>query len=328
MEFKDYYAVLGVAKHASQEEIQRAYRKLARKYHPDINKTPGAEDKFKDIGEAYEVLKDPDKRAKYDRYGAAWKAAEQGGGAPPPGYEDVWFDLGGAEDFTFSGGSGFSSFFEQLFGAAAGRHTAQGRRGARGFTHGAQWTMPGADREAHLALTLEEAAHGGEREISLSGPTPEQSKTYMVRIPKGIRSGQRIRLAGQGEKGVGGAPAGDLYLMVEILPHPTFRLEDRDLYTTVPVTPWEAALGAEVRLATLDGAVNVKIPAGSSSGRKIRLKGKGFPAPRSSPGDLYAEISIRVPQTLSAEEKALFEQLANVSRFTPRPTHAQRKQPR
>ncbi len=185
--------------------------------------------------------------------------------------------------------------------------------------------MPGADREAHLTLTLEEAAHGGEREIALSGPTPEQSKTYMVRIPKGIRPGQRIRLAGQGEKGVGGAPAGDLYLMVETLPHPTFRLEDRDLYTTVPVTPWEAALGAEVTLATLDGAVNVKIPAGSSSGRKIRLKGKGFPDPRSSPGDLYAEISIRVPQTLSAEERELFEQLAKVSRFAPRPARSKRK---
>jgi len=257
MEFKDYYAVLGVAKNASQAEIQRAYRKLARKYHPDINKTPGAEDKFKDIGEAYEVLKDPDKRAKYDRYGAAWKAAQQGGGTPPPGYEDVWFDLGGAEDFTFSEGSGFSSFFEQLFGAAARPRTAQGRRGARGFTPGAQWAMPGADQEARLTLTLEEAAHGGEREIALSGPTPGQNKTYMVHIPKGIRPGQRIRLAGQREKSVGGPP-GDLYLLVEILPHPTFRLEDRDLYTTVPVTPWEAALGAEVRLVMLDGAVNVR----------------------------------------------------------------------
>ena len=185
--------------------------------------------------------------------------------------------------------------------------------------------MPGADREARLALTLEEAAHSGEREISLSGPTPEQSKTYVVQIPQGIRPGQRIRLAGQGEKGVGGAPPGDLYLMVEILPHPTFRLEDRDLYTTVPVTPWEAALGAEVTLATLDGAVHVKIPHGSSSGRKIRLKGKGFPDPRGSPGDLYAEISIRVPQTLSAEERELFEQLAQVSYFAPRPTLSKRK---
>jgi curved DNA-binding protein len=325
MEFKDYYAVLGVAKNASQEEIQRAYRKLARKYHPDINQTTGAEDKFKDLGESYEVLKDPDKRAKYDRYGAAWKAAEQGGGTPPPGYEDVWFDLGGAEDFGFSGGSGFSSFFEQLFGAAAGRSTAKGRRGARGFAPGAQWTMPGADQEARLALTLEEASHGDEREISLSSPTTGQSKTYVVHIPKGIRPGQRIRLAGQGEKGVGGAPPGDLYLLVEILPHPMFRLEGRDLYTTVPVTPWEAALGAEVTLATLEGAVHVKIPSGSSSGRKIRLRGKGFPDPKSSPGDLYAEINIRVPETLSAEEKELFEQLAKVSRFAPRPMRAERK---
>jgi len=185
--------------------------------------------------------------------------------------------------------------------------------------------MPGVDREARLALTLEEAAYGGEREISLSGPTPEQSKTYVVHIPQGIRPGQRIRLTGQGERGVGGGPPGDLYLMVELLPHPTFRLEDRDLYTTVPVTPWEAALGAEVTLATLDGAVNVKIPPGSSSGRKIRLKGKGFPDPRRSPGDLYAEISIRVPQTLSAEERELFEQLAKVSRFAPRPTRSKRK---
>jgi len=323
MEFKDYYATLGVAKHASQEEIQRAYRKLARKYHPDINKTSGAEDKFKDIGEAYEVLKDPDKRTKYDRYGAAWKAAEQSGGTPPPGYEDIWFDGGGAEDFMFSGTSGFSSFFEQLFGNATRRGTAQGQRDARGYRAG--WSMPGADHEAHLALTLEEAAHGGERELSLSSPTTQQNKTYVVHIPKGIRPGQRIRLAGQGEKGMGGAPAGDLYLMVDLLPHPTFRLEGHDLYTTVPVTPWEAALGAKVTVPTLDGAVNFHIPPGSSSGRKIRLKGKGFPNAKSGAGDLYAEINIRVPEALSTEERELFEQLAKVSRFTPRPTRAERK---
>jgi curved DNA-binding protein len=226
MEFKDYYTTLGVAKNASQEDIQRAYRKLARKYHPDVSKTPDAEEKFKDIGEAYEVLKDPDKRAKYDRYGAAWKAAQQGGGAPPPGYEDIWFDLGGADDFTFSGNSGFSSFFEQLFGSVAGqRGPAQGRRQAGGRTQGWSWNQPGADREARLALTLEEAAHGGEREISLSGPTSGQTKTYMVRIPKGVRPGQHIRLAGQGEPGVGNASPGDLYLSVELLPHATFRLE-------------------------------------------------------------------------------------------------------
>ena len=326
MEFKDYYATLGVAKSASQEEIQRAYRKLARKYHPDINKASGAEDKFKDIGEAYEVLKDPDKRAKYDRYGAAWKAAQQGGGTPPPGYEDVWFDVGGTDDFKFSDNSGFSSFFEQLFGAAAGqRGPARGRRHAGGRTQSWAWNQPGADREARLALTLEEAAHGGEREISLSGPTAGEIKTYMVRIPKGVRPGQSIRLAGQGEPGVGNASPGDLYLNVELLSHATFRLEGRDLYTTVPVTPWEAALGAEVTLPTLDRAVHVKIPAGSSSGRKIRLKGKGFPDAKSGAGDLYAEISIRVPEVLSVEEKKLFEQLAEVSKFAPRPTRYEKK---
>src|SRR5678815_5938333 len=180
MEFKDYYAALGVTKNASQEEIQRAYRKLARKYHPDVNKTPDAEEKFKDIGEAYEVLKDPDKRAKYDRYGTAWKAAQQGGGTPPPGYEDVWFDLGDAENF-FSGSSGFSSFFEQLFGAAAGqRGTVQGRRHTDGRTQGWSWNQPGADREARLALTLEEAAHGGERAVSYTHLRAHETPEHLV----------------------------------------------------------------------------------------------------------------------------------------------------
>ncbi len=315
MEFKDYYTVLGVSKQASQDDIQRAYRKLARKYHPDVNKTPEAEETFKDIGEAYEVLKDPDKRATYDRYGAAWKAAQQSGGTPPPGYEDVWVDVGDTGDFFFSGTSGFSSFFEQLFGTAQGRQ----RAGSGSSRQGWQWSRPGADREAYLALTLEEAASGGEREVALASAATGQSKTYLVRIPKGIRPGQRIRLAGQGEPGAGGGQAGDLYLTVELLPHPLFRLEGKDIYTTLPVTPWEAALGAEVTLPTLDGAVHVKVPAGSSSGRKIRLRGKGFPGTQSGPGDLYAEISVRVPETLSAEEQKLFEQLADISHFTPRP---------
>jgi len=325
MEFKDYYAALGVAKNAPQEEIQRAYRKLARKYHPDINKSPEAEEKFKEIGEAYEVLKDPDKRAKYDRYGSAWKAAQQSGGQPPPGFEDVWFDLGGTEDFGFGGASGFSSFFEQLFGAARGRGTSQRPRGSGGRSQEWAWQQPGADREARLTLALEEAAHGGDREITLASSSTGPAKTYMVHIPKGVRPGQRIRLAGQGEPGLGNAPAGDLYLHVELQPHPMFRLEGRDLYSTVAVTPWEAALGAEVTLPTLDGAVHVKIPAGSSSGRKIRLKGKGFPDSKSGTGDLYVELSIRVPETLSSEERKLFEELAQVSRFAPRPVRYEKK---
>lgn len=318
MDFKDYYAILGVNKHASQDDIQRAYRKLARQYHPDINKTPEAESKFKDVGEAYEVLKDPDKRAKYDRYGSAWKAAEQSGGAPPPGYEDVWFDLSGVPDDAFSGFSGFSSFFEQLFGRG-GQRVGWESSGAGERSRSWGRTMAGTDRESRLSLTLEEAAHGGQREISLTDPETGQTKTYAVKIPKGIRPGQRIRLPQLGGQGMGNAPAGDLYLRVEILPHPMFRFEGRDLYTTLLVTPWEAALGAHATLATLDGSVRVKIPVGSSSGRRIRLKGKGFPGPKGGAGDLYAELEIAVPKTLTDDERRLFEELAQRSAFKPRP---------
>ena len=319
MEYKDYYATLGVSKDASQEHIQRAYRKLARKYHPDVNKEPGAEEKFKEVGEAYEVLKDPDKRAKYDRYGTAWKAAQQSGGTPPPGYEDVWFDLGSEAGEPFSDFSGFSSFFEQLFGAGRGRGAAWGSPGAGRRGGQWDWAMPGADQEARLSLSLEEAARGGQREISLTDPHTGQTKTYMVTIPKGIRPGQRLRLTGKGGQGSGGGRAGDLYLIIELLPHATFRLEDSDLHTTLSVSPWEAALGAEIRVPTLEGAVNVKVPPGSSSGRKIRLKGKGFPGARGGTGDLYADIRVVVPSHLSAEERQLFEELAKVSRFQPRP---------
>lgn len=317
MDFKDYYATLGVSKDATREDIQRAYRKLARQYHPDINKDPGAEEKFKEVGEAYEVLKDTEKRAKYDRYGAAWKAAQQSGGTPPPGYEDVWFD------FTREAGepfSGFSSFFEQLFGVGRGRPgAAWGGQGTAPRGGQWDWVMPGADREARLTLTLEEAARGGQREISLTDPETRQTKTFMVTIPKGLRPGQRLRLAGKGGPGAGGGAPGDLYLVVELLPHATFRLEGRDLYTTLPVAPWEAALGAEVRVPTLAGQVNVKVPPGSSSGRKIRLKGKGFPAASGEAGDLYAEIRVMVPSHLSDQEKKLFEELHRVSQFQPRP---------
>jgi curved DNA-binding protein len=318
MEFKDYYAILGVDKTASQDAIQRAYRKLARKYHPDVNKEPGAEDKFKEVGEAYEVLKDPEKRAKYDRYGSAWKAAQQSGGAPPPGYEDVWFDLRGTPDEAFAGFSGFSSFFEQLFGRGAQRGGAWGAPGAGQRGGARSWTMAGADQEARLSLSLEEAARGGKREIVLTDPETGQTKTYTVTMPKGILPGQRIRLARLGGKGTGGGPAGDLYLHVELLPHPTFRLEGRDLYTTLIVAPWEAALGTNATLATLDGEVRVKIPAGSSSGRRIRLRKRGFPNPKGEAGDLYAEIQIAVPTSLTADERRLFEELARCSTFQPR----------
>ena len=318
MDFKDYYAILGVSKTASQDDIQRAYRKLARQYHPDINKEAGAENKFKEVGEAYEVLKDPEKRDKYDRYGSAWKAAQQSGGAPPPGYEDVWFDMSGSPDDAFSGFSGFSSFFEQLFGRSARHSDVWGSPGGGRRESAWNWDMPGADQEAALSLTLEEAARGGQREISLTDPETGQSKTYAVKIPKGIRPGQRIRLAKLGGRGAGQGAAGDLYLKVDLRPNPAFRLEGRDLYTTLPVAPWEAALGADATLSTLDGNVRVKIPAGSSSGRRIRLKGRGFPDPKGGAGDLYAEIDIVVPNSLSDDERRLFEELAQRSTFQPR----------
>jgi curved DNA-binding protein len=311
MEFKDYYEILGVKRDVSKDEIQRAYRKLARQYHPDVNKEPGAEDTFKEVGEAYEVLKDPEKRAKYDRYGAAWKAAQQQGGSPPPEYEDIWFDISGAPEGAFSGFSGFSDFFEQLFGAGTRRRGATGGAGARGQRW--DWVMPGMDREARLTLTLEELAQGGPREVSLIDPETGQMKTYTVTIPEGVRPGQRIRLAGLGRPGSGGAPPGDLYLRVDLLPHPTLRLEGDDLHTTLSVAPWEAALGAEVELKTLDGTVHVKVPPGSSSGRKIRLKGKGWPHARRGPGDLYAEIRIMVPSSLTDAERQAYETLAKAS---------------
>jgi curved DNA-binding protein len=313
MTYKDYYTILGVDRSASQDEIQNAYRKLASKYHPDVNKEPGAEDTFKDVGEAYEVLKDPEKRKKYDRYGSAWKAAQESGGAPPPGYEDIWFDIRGVPDEAFSGASGFSSFFEQLFGGRARRAPGAGARGA-------SWsrTMAGADREARLTLNLEDAAWGGPRDLSLSDPETGQTKTYTVTIPKGVRPGQRIRLAGLGGKGMSGGPGGDLYLRVELLPHAVFRLQGRDLYTTLVVSPWEAALGADATLSTLAGEVRVKIPAGSSTGRHIRLRGKGFPDAQAGAGDLYAEIQIAVPKTLTDDERRLFEELAQCSAFQPR----------
>lgn len=315
MEFKDYYAILGVTKEASQGDIQRAYRKLARRYHPDINKSADAEEKFKDIGEAYEVLKDPEKRAQYDRYGMAWKAAREQGGTPPPGYEDVWVDGSGDNREVFSD---FSAFFEQLFGGGGRRRDRYGRRAGGAHSRQWQWVSRGEDREVRLDLTLEEAARGGQRELTLSDPSTGRRRTYKVNIPSGVTSGQRIRLAGQGGPGSGGAAAGDLYLRVHLLPHKRFRLEGKNLYTTLPVTPWEAVLGAEVTLPTLDGTVNVKVPPGSPSGRKIRLRGKGFPDAKGREGDLYAELRMVVPPRLSDEERRLFKKLAKVSRYEPR----------
>lgn len=321
MDFKDYYATLGVAKDASADDIQKAYRKLARKFHPDINKSPEAETKFKEIGEAYEALKDPEKRQRYDRFGSAWRQAGQGrAGGAPPRWEDLGFDYGeGVEGggFRFEGGSGgdFSSFFDMLFGGGGGGPGRGAPRGARVRPRASR----GSDVEAAITLSLEEAARGGKREITINDPASGERKTLSVTIPEGVKPGQKIRLAGKGYPGREGGDAGDLYLRLAVAPHPRFRLTGSDLHTTLRVSPWEAALGGEVEVPTLDGPVRLKVPAGTSSGRKIRLRGKGFPNRNGDAGDLLAEVAVVVPDELSERERELFEELAEASSFRPRP---------
>jgi curved DNA-binding protein len=301
--FRDYYEVLGVPRDASSDDIRGAYRKLARQYHPDVNKDPGAEDRFKEIAEAYEVLRDPEKRERYDRLGANWKAGEDVSGAA--GFGD-FAQQGGFGDVRveFGDGAGFSDFFESFFGARGG-----GRRttGFDGFS------TRGADQEAQLELSLEEAARGGRRKISLG-----DGRDYEVNVPAGVRDGQRIRLAGEGGRGAAGGSAGDLFLRVRLKPHPRFRVQGRDLYVELPVAPWEAALGATVEVPTLEGRTRIKVPPGSSSGRRLRLKDEGMPGPTGGSGDLYATVKIEVPKKLSKEERQLFERLAEVSSFDPR----------
>jgi len=314
VEYKDYYKTLGVRKDASAAEIQKAYRKLARRFHPDVNRDPSAEARFKEIGEAYEVLKDQEKRSKYDQYGAAWQRVRTGG-SPPPGWEGFQFNFGGGDSpFEFrssGGGSGFSSFFDMLFGGAGGpQFTGSGRHGA--------WTARrrGRNHEVALPLSLEDLARGGPRAVEFLDRSTGRTRRLQVRIPKGVLPGQTIRLGGQGGKGQG-LPDGDLLLQVEALPHPVFRRRGRDLQCDVPVAPWTAALGGSVRIPTLGGHAEATIPAGSSTGRKLRLRGRGLPNPKGPDGDLLAEIRVVVPRKLTSREKALFEQLAEESAFEP-----------
>jgi curved DNA-binding protein len=312
--FRDYYEILGVPRDASADEIRRAYRTLARKHHPDVNKEEGAEDRFKEISEAYEVLRDPDKRARYDRLGANWRAGQDVSGAPgfdeSAGFEGFeGFGGGGFEDMRFDfGGEEFSEFFSSLFGRRG--RTRRGNGSAAGFS------MRGGDQEAVLELSLEEVATGGKRRISLA-----DGRSFEVNIPRGVRDGQRIRLAGEGEQGIGSGPPGDLLLRVRVAPHPRFRVEGRDLYTDLPVAPWEAALGATVDVRTLTGSARVRVPAGSSSDRRLRLRGEGLPDAQGRQGDLYAVVKIRVPTKLTATERELFERLAAESHFDPRRRH-------
>jgi curved DNA-binding protein len=324
VEFRDYYEVLGVPRTATQGEIQRSYRKLARKYHPDVNKAKDAEDKFKEINEAYEVLKDPEKRQKYDQLGPNWKAGQEF--RPPPGW-DVHFDFGpgggGQSEFQWGGTGGFSDFFEALFGGQRFREAHRGAGGRPG--QGPVWAQAGSDQEAILKISLDKAFRGATESIALQmqSVTPEgqvsvQEKNYEVKIPAGILSGQKIRLAGQGGQGTGGGPRGNLYLKVEIDPHPVYRVNGRDLTMDLPVAPWEAVLGAEVRLMTLAGEVTLKVPPGTQSGQKLRLRGQGMPNPKGASGDLYAIVSIVVPKEPSGQERELFEKLQEVSSFRPR----------
>jgi curved DNA-binding protein len=300
---QDYYEALGVPRDASVDDIRRAYRNLARRLHPDVNKEPGAEDRFKAISEAYEVLRDPETRARYDRLGANWRAGPM---PPDGGSAENGFDHGsGFRDVRVDFGSGgFGDIFDDLFGGRTGR---AGRGGFEGFS------FRGGDQEAELELTLEEAAKGGRRQLSLG-----DGREFEVEIPPGARNGQRIRLSGQGSPGAGGGESGDLFLRVRLKPHPRFRVQGRDLYVDLAVSPWEAALGADVSVPTLDGSARVKVPAGSSSSRRLRLRGQGLPGGGGSAGDLYAVVMIHVPKKLTRRERELFEQLASTSKFDPR----------
>lgn len=301
--FRDYYDALGVPRDASAEDIRRAYRKLAREYHPDVNRDEGAEDRFKEVAEAHEVLRDPEKRERYDRLGANWRAGEDVSGA-------AGFGNGapGGVRVDFGDGADFSDFFESLFGGRAGTRSGP-RRGA----DTAGFALRGADQEAVLELTLEEAAAGGRRHVTLG-----DGRSYDVEIPAGVRDGQRIRLAGEGSSGVGDGPSGDLFLRVRLAPHPRFRLDGRDLHVDLPISPSEAALGGVVPVKTLTGTASVRVPAGSSSGRRLRLRGEGMPGPRGGHGDLYANVQIVVPKQLDERERELFEQLAAATDFDPR----------
>jgi curved DNA-binding protein len=312
----DFYQILGVPRDASPDDIQRAYRKLARTYHPDVNHDPGAEDRFKEVSEAYDVLSDPATRRRYDAFGRdfrqvpedvdpeTWRRARAGARAGA----GTGAGRGGAGGFSFSEGD---IDLDDLLGGIFGGRFGGARRG-----WGSVGPIPGTDQEAEIELTVEEAYRGGRRSVTLSSDGTRRS--FDVMIPAGVTDGQRIRLAGQGGRGSDGARNGDLYLIVRIAPHPRYRLDGRDLYVELRLAPWEAALGTSVALDTPGGEVKVKVPGGTSSGRRIRLAGRGLPNPKGKAGDLYAEARIMLPARLSRAERRLFEQLAAESNFDPR----------
>ena len=310
MEFKDYYQIMGVKRDATQDEIKRVYRQLARKYHPDVSKETDAEARFKEVGEAYEALKDPEKRAAYDQLGANWKAGQDF--RPPPDWK---------EGFEFSGGgytggdtADYSDFFESLYGR--GSRPVQGSR--------ASFHAQGEDRHARVLIDLEDAYTGTTRGITLRVPEVDaqgrvstREHTLNVTIPRGIRAGQHIRLAGQGAPGIGQGKPGDLYLEVAFRPHARYRVEERDVYLDLPVAPWEAALGATVEVSSPNGTVELKIPADSAAGRRLRLKGRGIPG--NTPGDLYVVLEIALPSADTDAAKAFYRNMAEQFKsFDPR----------
>jgi curved DNA-binding protein len=309
---RDFYATLGLPKTASQKDIQRAYRKLARELHPDVNKTPDAEERFKDVSEAYSVLSDPEQRKRYDAFGADFRRV------PEDVDPETWARAGAGRARAGAGARGFGGDvdFEDIFGDIFGGRAGGGARAGRGGWGGGWGPMPGADQEAQIELSVEEAYRGARRSLTVSGP--EGTRTVQVTIPPGVTDGQRIRLAGQGGRGSGGGQAGDLYLVVSIRPDSRYRVEGRDIHVRLPLAPWEAALGTTIALETPGGEAKVKVPPGTSSGRRLRLRGRGLPNPRGPAGDLFAEVQIMVPPRLSDEERRLFERLAAVSDFDPR----------
>jgi curved DNA-binding protein len=307
MKYKDYYKTLGVERSASAADIKKAYRKLAHKFHPDISKEANAKEKFQEIGEAYETLKDPAKRAAYDELGSGFRPGQDF--RPPPD----WGKAHGEADMAFDD-MDLADLFASL---AGGRH--------RGHARGGNFPIPGQDFEVAAGITLEQAAGGTEFDVNLAVPEPGEDgfmrrvpRTFKARIAKGASEGQRLRLPGKGGKGLNGGRDGDLYLIIHLLPHPLFRASGHDLYIDLPLAPWEAALGATVEVPTLHGAVHLSVPAGTRSGQKLRLARRGLPNPREGVGDLYAVAQIALPATLSEQERRLLQQMADASTFDPR----------
>jgi curved DNA-binding protein len=307
MEYKDYYKILGVSRDASQDEIKKAYRKLARKYHPDVSEDPNAETRIKEVNEAYEALGDPEKRKAYDQLGADWRQGQDF--RPPPGWEG-WTRHAGARSGAGPGagagadfGGGFSDFFDAIFGGGMGG----GRR--RAGTGGAGFNMRGADREGRAEISLEQALKGTEVSV-----TDAEGRVQRVRIPAGAKDGSRLRVRGQGDPGVGGGPSGDLLLEIRVRPDSRYGVDGRDLYRDIPVTPWEAALGATIEVPTPHGTVNLKVPPGTQSGKQMRLKGRGLPG--KPPGDLYLKLMIHTPPEEQAGD--WYRKMAEQSDFAPR----------